>query len=104
MLIGSVFTGFIAYYLNAYYSGPFLNYSIKEQVLDVIPSLFKSLIMAVMVYLVSLLNLSSFILLPVQLIVGALIMFLLCEVSKPEEYLELKQIAVKIIIKLRYGR
>lgn len=104
MLIGSVFTGFIAYYLNAYYSGPFLNYSIKEQVFDILPSLFKSLIMAVMVYLVSLLNLSSFILLPVQLIVGALIMFLLCEVSKPEEYLELKQIAVKIIIKLRYGR
>ena len=32
MLIGSVLTGFFAYYLNARYSGPFLKYSITEKI------------------------------------------------------------------------
>ena len=30
MLVGSVFTSIIAFYLNTYYSGPFLNYSVLE--------------------------------------------------------------------------
>ena len=36
MLVGTLVTGIISYYLNAYYSGPFLNYSIKEQVKDIL--------------------------------------------------------------------
>lgn len=103
MLIGSVFTGFIAYYLNAYYSGIFLAYSIKEQIKDVMPSFIKALFMALIVYSVSFINISPYILLPVQLIIGAIVIFLLCEVSKPEEYLEIKQLVGRVLKKIKHG-
>lgn len=50
MLIGSVMTGFFAYYLNARYSGPFLKYSITEQIKDILPSFGVALTMALVVY------------------------------------------------------
>ena len=66
MLGGSVITGFISYYLNAYYSGPFLNYSIKEQVKDILPSFGVAMAMAIPVYAMSFISISPFILLPLH--------------------------------------
>ena len=43
MLISSVIVSFISYFINAYYSGPLLNYNIKSQVKDILPSLVVSL-------------------------------------------------------------
>ena len=50
MLIGSVITGWISFYLNAYYSGPYLNYSIWAQIKDITPSILLALGMAIVVY------------------------------------------------------
>ena len=100
MLGCSVLTGFIAYYLNAYYSGPFLNYSIKEQVKDILPSFGVAVIMAVPVFAMSFISMSPFILLPLQVVVGAVITITICEVTKLPEYLELKDIAIPIINKV----
>ena len=72
MLIGSVLTGFVSYYLNAYYSGPFLNYSIKDQIKDIFPSFRIALI--------------------IQLVIGTLTIFFLNEKYHTSEYLELKNI------------
>ena len=93
MLWGSVFTGIFAFYLNSYYSGRFLGYSTTNQVKDILPSFGIAAIMAIITYLVSLLPLSPFILLPLQIIVGAVITIVLCETIKLEEYKELKSIA-----------
>lgn len=100
MLWGSVFTGIFAFYLNSYYSGKFLGYSTLDQVKDILPSFGIAVIMAIITYLVSLLPLSPFILLPLQIIVGAVITIVLCEIIKPEEYKELKSIALSAKQKL----
>ena len=99
MLIGSVFTGFFAYYLNAYYSGPFLNYSIWQQVKDIFPSFGVAITMAIIVYSLSFLPWSPFVLLPFQIVVGAIITITLCHLLQLEEYIELKNIVFAYINK-----
>ncbi|MEQ2912298.1 lipopolysaccharide biosynthesis protein [Butyricimonas faecihominis] len=101
MLIGSVMTGFFAYYLNARYSGPFLKYSITEQIKDILPSFGVALTMALVVYVISYINISAMWLLLIQITVGALITFVLCELFKLEEYVEIKSIALSMLSKLR---
>lgn len=97
MLIASVFTGIFAYYLNAYYSGPFLGYSIKEQIKDILPSFFIALSAAIPTWLLSFLPISSLILLPMQLILGALLTLVLCEWTNLPEYTEMKGMAISTI-------
>lgn len=109
MLIGSVFTSFITYYLNAYYSGPILNYSIREQINDIMPSFLIALISATISYIpivvYKLLSLdyssqtSSIIILPIQLTIGIFTVIMLCEKTRNQEYLELKNILLKAINK-----
>lgn len=100
MLAGSLVTSLISYYLNAYYSGPLLNYSIKEQIKDILPSFGVAVVMAVPVFAMSFIQLNPFILLPLQIIVGAVIVIGICEATKLPEYLELKGIIMPIINKL----
>ena len=100
MLGGSVVTGCIAYYLNAYYSGPFLNYSIKEQIKDILPCFGVAVVMAIPVFAMGFIPLNPFILLPLQILAGATITISICEVTKLPEYLELKGIAMPIINKV----
>lgn len=101
MLAGTFFTGIISYYLNAYYSGTFLDYSIKEQVEDILPSFGLAVVMAVPVYVMSFMPLNPFILLPLQIVTGTVITFAICEVTKLPEYMELKGI-VNHLMKKKY--
>lgn len=100
MLAGSLVTSLIAYYLNAYYSGPFLNYSIKEQVKDIIPSFWVALTMAIPVFAMSFIPLNPFLLLPLQILIGAVITISICEVTNLPEYIEIKGIVIPIINKI----
>lgn len=101
MLAGTLVTSLISYYLNAYYSGPFLNYSIKEQVKDILPSFGVAVAMAVPVYTMSFIPLNPFILLPLQIVTGAVITLAICEATKLPEYMELKGIVNPLIKKIR---
>lgn len=102
MLIGSVFTGFIAYYLNAYYSGPLLNYSIRSQIKDILPSFFISLITATLSFLPVFIydtvwhgdnwDTIAFVILPLQLIIGSIVFIAISERVKTSEYIEVKNI------------
>lgn len=100
MLGSSVITGFIAYYLNAYYSGSFLNYSIKEQLKDILPSFGVAIAMAVPVFAMSFIPMSPYIMLPLQIIVGAIITIVICEVTKLPEYFEIKCIVTPLLNKV----
>lgn len=100
MILGSWITTLIAYYLNSYWSGRFINYSMWEQIKDILPGLGIALIMGVVVVLIGwLLPASYLVKLIVQIIAGALIVFLICEFFKPEAYLELKDIAINLFSK-----
>jgi len=101
MIWGSVFTGMFAYYLNSYYSGKFLNYSILTQIKDILPSFGIAVVMATVTYAISLLPLSPFILLPIQVMVGAGITVALCERFKRPEYLEIRSMALSVLRKIK---
>lgn len=100
MLWGSVATGLFTYYLNSYYSGKLLKYNIIEQVKDILPSFLVAAVMAAITYAVSFLPLSPFVLLVLQLLVGAAITLVLCECVKLEEYKDIKGIALSLLHKI----
>lgn len=104
MLIGSVISGFIAYYLNAFYSGKLLDYSIYEQVKDIFPSFLVAFFMAIVVFTISFINLPSFILLVIQILAGVSIIVGFCELVKLDAYIEIKNIALSFIKKFRHGK
>lgn len=101
MLIGSVLTGFISYWLNAAYSGPFLNYSSKEQFLDILPSFGISFVMMLVVLGLSFIPISPFVLFPLQILIGALLTIGLCKLFKIDEYQEIKDMVVPILTRLK---
>lgn len=99
MLWGSVLTGFFAYFLNSYYSGKFLNYSLLVQIKDILPSFVVATVMAVITYGTSFLPLPPILLLLLQIVTGALVTLILCECLKLEEYKEIKGIALSVLQK-----
>ena len=100
MVAGSVITSYIAYYLNAYYSGPFLNYSIKDQIKDILPSFEVAVAMAIPIFLMSFIPISSYLLFPLQVIVGAILTICICEKKQLPEYIELRGIVLSAIRKI----
>ena len=100
MLWGSVLAGIFAYYLNSYYSGKYLSYSLWAQVKDIIPSFGVAAVMAVITYLVSLLPLSPLVLLVLQILTGTLVTIALCEIFKLEEYKEVKGMVLSVFHKI----
>ena len=99
MLIGSIIVGFLSFFLNAYYSAPYLKYSAWQQVKDILPSFGVASIMALIVFSMSFLQISSLLLLILQIIAGAILTILLCIAFKLEEYNELKNIVFSFINK-----
>lgn len=97
MLVGSLCVGFIAFFLNSYYTGRSLGYSSWMQLKDVAPSYGVALVIAVAVYFFKFLPVSNFVILPIQLVVGAGVLFLVCETIQLPEYLEVKSIAIKYL-------
>ena len=92
MLFVDVVRGYVCYYLNAYYSKPLLNYSIKEQIHDILPSFVLSLVIAIPLYLVSFFNYSPFCILVIQICLGLSLFWGVCERIKMYEYIELKKV------------
>ena len=101
MIVGSVVVGWISLILNSYYSGMKFNYTWWMQLKDIAPSLLISLTMAIPVYLLTYLPISYYIILPIQIVVGALLALTLCEWRKQDEYLQLKKIAIVYFDKIK---
>ena len=101
MLIGTVIIGIIVFFLNSFYSGKSLGYSSWKQLKDVAPSYGIALIIAVSVYFFKFLPISYWIILPIQIVVGAGIGFFVCEKIKLEEYCEVKGIARQCFCKIK---
>ena len=99
MLVADVIRSCICYYLNAYYSKPILNYPIKEQIKDVLPSLYIALAVALPVYALSFGPMNDFLLLSIQVVVGTIIFFFVCERTKLFEYTEIVSILKGIVLK-----
>lgn len=90
MLYTSFLTTVIAYFLNSYYSGKFLSYSSWMQIKDIAPSYGLATLVALSVYFLKYLPLSYWIILPVQIVLGIVMLICVCHKTKMEEYEELK--------------
>lgn len=101
MLVGSILAGIINFFLNSYYSGKSIGYSSWMQLKDVLPSYEIAFVIALSVYFLKYLPLSYWIILPLQIVVGGLVFFIICKAFKVEEYEEIKEMIKTYIGKLK---
>lgn len=99
MLYVSILTSIIAYFLNSHYSGKLIGYSSWMQIKDFAPSYFVAILIAISVYFVKYLPFTYWIILPIQLIIGASVFFVISR--KMEEYSEVKMLILSVIDKKR---
>lgn len=97
LILGFITGGCIGFWLNSYYSGKFIGYSTIQQIRDILPSLGVSFSIAIPVFAMSFLSINAFILLPIQLMIGGLLGYVVLEKTQLEEYQEMKQIAISLV-------
>ena len=103
LLIGRIITSIVAYFLNSYYSADLINYSTKEQLKDILPSLGVALVAAFSAWSITFLDLNIWLTLGVQLLLGLGMVIGLCRLLKLAEYVELKTILIENVNKLKNG-
>lgn len=101
MLWGSVCTSFVAFFLNSYYSADLIGYPTLRQIKDVLPTFLVSLIVAGIMWGLSFLPLSYYIILPLQLIVGLVLAYLIYDRIQLPEYMEIRGMALSIFRKIK---
>lgn len=92
MLLGSIISGIISFFLNSYYSGKMIGYSSMDQLKDILPFYGIGLLVAVSVYFFRFLPLSNFIILAIQITTGSFVFLGLCTAFKIDEYQDVKTI------------
>lgn len=92
MIIGMFFNSCISFYLNAYWSGSKMNYSWKEQIIDIYPSLLFATAIALPTYLLSYyIDFDVSINLMIQILFASLLVLLMGEMKLSKEYSFLKE-------------
>lgn len=97
MLWGTIVTGIISFFLNTYYTGKKLHYTSFMQLKDIAGSYLIASIIALSVYFFKYIPLPSYVILSIQIIVGIVVFFFMCELTKPSEYMELKAMIFKVL-------
>jgi teichuronic acid exporter len=93
MIIGMLLLSLIAYYLNSYWSGRFIDYSTWEQVKDISPSFLLASVVALCVFIAGyLLHVSNPLKLCIQVVVGGVLTIGIAEVFFMRDYLYIKEI------------
>ena len=77
MLWGSVMVGVVGYFLDSHYASRLIEYSLFQQIKDITPSFLVALTTASVLFMMSFLPLSPFILFPLQLITGVILIYTL---------------------------
>lgn len=100
MLIASIIVGIICFFLNTYYTGKKLGYSSWQQLKDIAPSYGIAFIVAISVYFLKYIPTSYWVVLPIQILVGVAVFFVVNELLKLQEYIEIKGIVAEYLKKL----
>lgn len=100
MIIGMIILSFIAYYLNSYWSGKMIGYSIIQQIKDILPSFALAVFINAIVFSLNFIGVvSPLILLISQISTGTLLTILICEGIKFKDYIYIKNIALEKVFK-----
>ena len=102
MLWGSVLNSFVAYFLNSYYSADLINYPTVKQIKDILPTFCVSIAVAAAMWGLSFFRLSVYLLLPLQLLLGVSLAYLVYERTALPEYLELRQVTLSLLKRKSY--
>lgn len=98
MLWGQIVTSFLAYYLNAYYTGKLLNYSLFEQIRDLAPYFIASFTMGALVFLFEkIVDINFSMLLFCQVVIGVISYFIICSIMRLEQFVEVRNVFYKKI-------
>lgn len=89
MLYVSILTSIISFFLNSYFPGKLLGYSSWMQIKDIAPSYGLATLGALSVFFFKYLPISYWIVLPIQIILGFMVLICVCHKTKMEEYVEL---------------
>ena len=100
MLYCSILTSVINFFLNSHYSGKLIGYSSRMQIKDIAPSYAIAILIALSVYFLKYLCFSFWIVLPLQLFLGVIVFFLICQIIKKEEFQEIKEIVGSYLKKI----
>ena len=101
MLVASILIGFVSLYLNSWYTGKALGYTFWKQLRDIAPSFGIAFTIALSVYFFKYLPISNLVILPMQIAIGTVVCMVSCQLSKIEEYKEVKLLIIKSINKIR---
>ena len=96
MLMASTFLGVICFFLNSYYSGKELGYTSWMQLRDVAHIFALAVTIALAVYFLKYLPINYWIVLPLQVLVGTAVFFIVCNKTKIPEYEETKMMMTLI--------
>lgn len=102
MLCASIFTGFIAFLLNSWFTGKFLNYSSWQQLKDVLPSYLIAIFVGFIVYLLKFIPLSFNLIFPLQILATIIVGWIVNQIVNLEEFREIKKIIQTV--KKKYGK
>lgn len=89
MLWATIVTSIISYFLNSYYSGKFLGYSSWMQIKDIAPSYGIAFLVSISVYFIKFLQISEWIVLLLQIVVGVVVFIIICKLTKLKEFQEI---------------
>lgn len=101
MLYVNLVVGIIYFFLNSYFSGKFIGYSSLMQLKDIAPSYGVAITVAVSVYFLKFLPFSNWIILPLQIVIGLIVFFILSRVTNLEEYHETKALLIPFVERIR---
>ena len=100
MLYAIVVTSIISYFLNSYFPGKLLGYTSIMQLKDVSKSFSITILTAFVVYVLKYLPVSNWVILPLQIICGIVILVSVCKITKHEEYQEVIRLSKPFIHKI----
>lgn len=98
MIIGMIAEAIFGYYLNSYYSGKHIGYSMLDQIKDVLPSFLLSIFVGIIVFGVGyLFPMRAIWTLLAQVITGGIMTIAFCEIVKFRDYIYIKNLIIERI-------
>lgn len=86
MLVSSIFTNLICYFLNVLYSRTLIHYGFVEQIKDIMPSFVIACVVFGITYSISFINMNMYTMLTLQVLVGAISFLLICKAANLKEF------------------
>lgn len=101
MLYVNLITSAICYFLNSHFPGKLLGYTSWMQLKDIAPSYGLATLIALIVYFLKYLPITNWVILPMQILIGFAVLFIVCERTQMKEYEETKDMIQPFLSKFK---